>query len=70
MAQPKLIGQVAQEQSTRVSGNALAAGGHHNVGSDRVTLQFGSSLLVGNCWLRNQQFPLPRGIFRVNASGT
>jgi len=45
-SQPKLIGQFTQQSCPRMSGDTLASGGHHNVGSARVTLHLGSALLV------------------------
>ena len=46
LSQPELVGQFAQQASTRMSGDTLAAGGHHNAWSARVTLHLGSALLV------------------------
>ena len=45
-SQPKFIGQFTQQSRPRMSGDTLAAGGHHNVGSAHVTLHLGSALLV------------------------
>ena len=62
---PSVIGQVAQQAGTGVGDHALAAGGHH-IAVDRA-LRFISEVpsWFGLLWSRNQQFPSPRGLFRV-----
>ena len=62
----QLIGQVAEQSGTGMGDDALAAGGHRHIGSTRCYASLrkcppGS----GFCWSRNQQFPSPRGLFRV-----